>query len=543
MMAIDTGAVDRALGAIGTTFRLTRLYPPSHPAVLEAMRHITVALPGLAALGTIELKIGATGLHWHGQHLLPRNTQVAELAGLLFARGIRAIQINPGVTPEHWLGLFGVAVGNVVPDDAVLGRLTVLLGRRASQRLSASRALGEVPPAPAPAPASAPASAPAPVAAPAPPVQSAPPAAPSEPVFIAASSPPPAAPLPPPSETVGQSRASHVFRPNVLPADVEARRAVTALLAASGAEEQRANIERLRQLTPDVIALRDIGAVAEVVAGLDRSLGKIQDPGLQEAIGEVAGALADEAIVERMVTRLGEPRVPPAERAHLVHAVGALGAVSAGLVIDAYLHAAAERREAYRAAMRAAGERTIDVLQSRIESKVPEVVAAAAEFLGLTGSPQVAESLITLTRHGDERVREAALLGLAELGGREISRPAMPALKDESVLVRTAAARAIAAAGDVGATTVLVRRLEQEKDEGVLAALLKAIGHLGAPEALEVLAKFAEPGGRPRRTPFVRAAAIEGLAQLDRVEAKALLELYARDKEPTVKRAAEASLR
>ena len=78
-MAIDTGAVDRALGAIGTTFRLTRLYPPSHPAVLEAMRQITTCLPGLAALGTVEWKIGATGLHWHGQHLLPRNSQVAEL--------------------------------------------------------------------------------------------------------------------------------------------------------------------------------------------------------------------------------------------------------------------------------------------------------------------------------------------------------------------------------------------------------------------------------------------------------------------------------
>jgi HEAT repeat protein len=334
-----------------------------------------------------------------------------------------------------------------------------------------------------------------------------------------------------------------VFRPNVLPADVEARRAVTALLAASRPEDQRANIEKLRQLTPDVIALRDIGAVAEVVAGLDRSLGKIQDPEIQQAIGEVAGALADAAIVERMVARLGEPRVPPAERAHLVNAVGALGAVSAGLVVDAYLHAAPELREAYRAAMRAAGERAVDLLQNRIGSKVPEVVAAAAEFLGLSGDPHVAELLINLTRHADERVREAALLGLAELGGREISRPAMPALKDESVLVRTAAARAIAAAGDVGATTVLVRRLEQEKDEGVLAALLQAIGQLGAKEALEVLAKFAEPGGRPRRTPFVRAAAIEGLARLDRVEAKALLELYARDKEPTVKRAAEASLR
>jgi hypothetical protein len=275
---------------------------------------------------------------------------------------------------------------------------------------------------------------------------------------------------------------------------------------------------------------------------LDRCLGRSQDPEIQEQIGEVAGTLADETIVQRMVTRLGEPRVPPAERAHLVHAVGALGAVSAGLVVEAYLQAPPELREAYRAAMRAAGERITDVLQDQVKSNVPAVVAAAAEFLGLSGSPDVAPQLFDLTHHKDERVREAALLGLAELGGREIARPAMPLLKDDSVLVRTAAARTIAAAGDQGATTVLVRRLEQEKDEGVLAALLKAIGQLGATEALEVLARFAEPGGKPRRTPYVRAAAIEGLARLDRMEAKALLELYARDKEPTVKRAAEASL-
>jgi len=501
-MAIDTGAVDRALGAIGTTFRLTRLYPPSHPAVLEAMRQITAALPGLAALGTVEWKIGATGLVWHGQHLLPRNTQIAELAGLLFARGIRAIQVNPGVTPEHWLGLFGVAVGTVAPDDAVLGRITVLLGRRASQRLSASRAVSPEPP----------------------------PAAPSPPIPLS-------------TETVAPARANGMFRPNVLPADVNARRILAALESAPDADAQRALIDQLRTVTPDLLALRDIGAIAEVVAGLDRCLGKIQDPSVQEAIGGAAGALADEAIVERMVARLGEPRVPPAERAHLVRAVGALGAVSAGLVVDAYLHAPAELREPYRAAMREAGERATEILQTGVTSKVPEVVAASAEFLGLTGGQQTAPLLIDLARHSDERVREAALLGLAEIGGRDVSRPAIPFLKDESVLVRTAAARAIAAAGDAGATTVLVRRLEQEKDEGVLAALLKAVGQLGAKEALEVLARFAEPGGKPRRTPFVRAAAIEGLARLDRLEAKALLELYARDKEPTVKRAAEASLR
>ncbi|MGH7531469.1 MAG: hypothetical protein ACREMN_13895, partial [Gemmatimonadales bacterium] len=162
-MAIDTTAVDKALGTIGTTFRLTRLYPPSHPAVLEAMRHITAALPALAALGTVEWKIGATGLHWRGHHLLPRNTQVAELAGLLYARGVRAIQVHPGVTPEHLLGLFGVAVGSLGAEDASLGRITLLPGRGASQRLPAPRASGD-PPAVAPPPPSPQASQPPPAA-------------------------------------------------------------------------------------------------------------------------------------------------------------------------------------------------------------------------------------------------------------------------------------------------------------------------------------------------------------------------------------------
>jgi len=214
------------------------------------------------------------------------------------------------------------------------------------------------------------------------------------------------------------------------------------------------------------------------------------------------------------------------------------------LVVDAYLHAVAERREAYRAAMRAAGERTVELLQKPDREQGPEVVAAAAEFLGLTGSPQVYESLITLTHHGDERVREAALLGLAELGGREISRPAMPALKDESVLVRSAAARAVAAAGRRGRDHRSgTAGWSRKKTKGYWLRLLKAIGQLGAKEALGSPGEFAEPGGKPRRTPFVRAARSKAWRGLDRVEAKALLELYARDKEPTVKRAAEASLR
>jgi len=142
-------------------------------------------------------------------------------------------------------------------------------------------------------------------------------------------------------------------------------------------------------------------------------------------------------------------------------------------------------------------------------------------------------------------VREAALLGLAELGGREIF-----------------------AAGDAGAQRMnrcwCARRQRARSrqqatwgpppcwfpapgagaGEGVLAALLTAIGQLGAKEALEVLAKFAGAGWKAAshalRTALRRS---KGWRDWIAWKRKALLELYARDKEPTVKRAAEASLR
>jgi HEAT repeat protein len=336
-----------------------------------------------------------------------------------------------------------------------------------------------------------------------------------------------------------------VFRPDVLPPDVEIRRAVAALQTAETTETQRVAAEKLMALTPQVLAQRDVAIIAEVIVALDALLPKVQDAGVTEQIGAVGAALADGPIVERMVKRLGELRVPPGERAALVKAVGALAAVTAAQVVEAYLRTPAELREPYRAAIRVAADRAFEPLQNCLAGKGEEVVAATAHLLGLTGTPQAVPLLLTLIRHSADSVREAALHALAEIGGREGTRPAMPALKDESAAVRSAAAQVIGGGGDPGATTVLVRRLEQEDDEGVLAELLKAIGRLAAPQALEVLARYAEPGSRlqRRRSPHLRAAAIEGLGYLKRREARGLLELYSHDKEPSVRRAAEVALR
>jgi HEAT repeat protein len=518
-MAADTAGVDRALGAIGTTFRLMRLYPPTHPAVVEALRQIGEALPSLAALGTVEWKVGVTGLHWHGQHLLPRNAQIAELAGLLYARGVRAVTLNPGMTPDHVLALFQVATGTVPPDDGTLGRIALTLGRRTSARLERLRT---------PTPAAA---------------------APAIPE-------PPAAPSHPPAVTTAQStaaaadalmagkRASAAFRPDVLPVDVEVKRAVAALGNATTPEEQSAAVEKLTVLAPQVLGLRDVAVVAEAIAALDRLLPTAKDPKLAERIDQAALALSERALVERLVHRLGEARVPPEEREAVVAAVAALASLSMGLVLDAFLAAPVDLRAPYRGAVRKAADRALEPLQGKLADKDAQVVAAAAEFVGLTGSPQAVTLLIPLLRHPSEFVREAALLGLAEAGGREIARPAMPALKDESVAVRAAAARAVAAGGDPTSSTVLIRRVEQEPDEGVQAELLRAIGRLGAREALDVLARYAEPGGvMHRRSATVRAAAVDALRHIARPEARGLLELYSKDKEPAVRKAAEAGLK
>jgi hypothetical protein len=500
----ELGSLERCLGAIGTAFRLVRYYPPTHPAVQEAMRLVATNLPSVAAMGTVEWKVGATGMHWRGVHVLPRNAQLSELASLLFARGVRGIQLHPGATPDHIVALYGVATGTTPPDDASLGRVSVQTNKRtAAPRPSATAQL--------------------------------------YPTLSDRLSPSSEAPKWQRS-TEGR-RSSAMFRPDALPPDVESRRLVGALLTADSPEGLRGSAERLQELVAPVLELRDIALVAEILAGLDRALSRITDEATVERLGAVGESLAEPMLVERMVARLGEPRIPPTERGYLVGAVGALATLTIGPVLRAYLSAPAELREPYRAAIRAAADRAMEPLEQAIADSDPTVVATAAHFMGLTGSPEAIPLLAGLMRHSMDAVRETALHAMAEIGGKEIARPAVAALRDDSAAVRAAATRVIGVGGDPTATPALVRRLEHEEDEGVLAGILLAIGRLGAPEALGVLAKYAEPGGfLKRRTPHLRASAIEGIGHIHSTEARALLELYSHDKEPTVRRAAEAAL-
>jgi hypothetical protein len=325
-------------------------------------------------------------MHWRGQHLLPRNSQLSELASLLFARGVRVIQLNPGATPEHVLALYGVATGTTPLEDSTLGRITLQTTRRTATPRSASAQIF--------------------------------------PTLSDRLAPAPEAPRWQ-KRAPDARRSSTMFRPDALPPDVECRRLVAALLTAESPDGLQSTADRLQALIPEVLQLRDVALAAEIVAGLDRALSRIDDAATVEKLGAVGEALAQKALIERMVSRLGEPRMPPTERGFLVGAVGALAAWSVGPLLRAYLGAPAELREPYRAAIRVAADRAMEPLEAAIADKDDAVVAAAAQFMGLTGSPEAIPLLAGLMRHQRDTVREAALYAMAEIGGKEIARPAV----------------------------------------------------------------------------------------------------------------------
>src|SRR5207245_2370042 len=209
------------------------------------------------------------------------------------------------------------------PDDATLGRVTLSLGRRSAVRL-------ERLPTPTPGHDV--------------------PAVPD--TALSAAKTPPVASVP---EAAAAKRGSQVFRPDVLPPDVEAHRAIGVLKAAGTPEEQRAAVQTLNALAPGLLERCDVTTVAEAIATLDRLLPNATDPALVEAIDQVAVALSDRALVERMVQRLGESRVPPEEREALVAAVDALAGLSLTLVLDAFVGTPLDRRAPARAERRERG--------------------------------------------------------------------------------------------------------------------------------------------------------------------------------------------
>ena len=110
------------------------------------------------------------------------------------------------------------------------------------------------------------------------------------------------------------------------------------------------------------------------------------------------------------------------------------------------------------------------------------VARNAVDLAGKGARRELEADVIALTGHADERVRLAALHGLARIGTPNAIGTLQRAMRDPSPAVRTKAAAALGSLRRTLAMPMVTEALSQEQDAGVLTALRVALGIHTRPE-------------------------------------------------------------
>jgi HEAT repeat protein len=495
---MDVKVVESVLAEVGKAFRLCRFYPASHPTVQQAMADLSAVLPSLAPVGTVEIRIGPTGLALGTTSLSAKSPQIQEFAGLLYAQGHRGIILQPGVTADEFAALIRATAGVAGKSGSSLG-VTSQAPQLPHIQLESTSRKSATQKSRTPAQGMA---------------------------------------------AIGDgqamsSRSTGVFRPNALPPDIEARR-LTALLEVAMPAGALGPLARLGAVAQELASNRDFATLSEAVAALSR-WERSEDPAAAQAAQSSLAGCINDGTLSGMVGLVAGASVAAEVRATAAAALGGLGERAVPALFDAYVAAADDAvREAYARAVAAAGPGAVRHLETRASSEQVEQVRAAATLLGALGTAGAIHAVAPLAHHSDAGVRRAALGSLATLGGPDASRLVVAALRDADPGVRFEAARGVGRLGDRGFAGIILGRLKEEPDGGVETALIETLGRLREVRAVTQLSELARGvSGVFQRIPLaVRVAAIRALARIGTPEALAAIEPYKSDKIPDVRNAA-----
>lgn len=505
---MDVKPIESVLAEVGKAFRLCRFYPSSHPSVQQALSELSASLPSLTNVGVVELRISPTGFLLGATPVAPRNPPVQELAGLLYAQGHCALEIEPGVTADEFAALIWMVGGAGVKSMQSMGVHTQL---QSLPHLRLEQAVRQSSSSQRPSAAGTGSSA----------------AAMAE------------------GPSLGR-RSTGVFRPDALPPEIEAPRLITLVELAAPAEAPRM-LARLGEVAQDLAASRDVVGFAKAARALARAAAGDGPPEVVEAARRAMEACVTDATTGSLISRLEDSKLPADDRDTLVQVLGALGARVVPLVADSFLSVVTqEQRDVLLAVVRLVGEAALAPIGARIAAEPrAEAARAYAVFLGVIESPTSVPVLGTLTEHLNAGVRAAAIASLARIGGPEANRHLVHALRDANPAVRTEAARGIAWTGDRSASGIVMARLKDETETEVVVPLLEALGHLKETRAVSLLSDLANgvSGVFQRHPAAVRAAAIRALGQIGSPEARAAVESHRGDRTPELKAAAEEALK
>ena len=167
------------------------------------------------------------------------------------------------------------------------------------------------------------------------------------------------------------------------------------------------------------------------------------------------------------------------------------------------------------------------------------VARNAADLLGEMQAAEAEGPLGDLLKHDDDRVRRAAANALAKIGTPKAVQGLHVALKDSSPDVRKQAASGLALRKGQKSANTLSRALDDEADAEVQLEILRALGRLATPDAVQKLVKAAEPEGRlfKKKNVAYRVAAVRALGEARTPAALTTLQSLVNDKEREVREA------
>ena len=248
-------------------------------------------------------------------------------------------------------------------------------------------------------------------------------------------------------------------------------------------------------------------------------------------------------VIEELVQRLGKARSEE-ERTGLRSTLLHVGADTVTPLVRELVAATdVSARRAYRDALVALDHVGVPLLEDMIGDERWFVVRNMVGILGEIRSADAIEHFRRTIEHSDARVRRETVLALSKVGGEEAVPLLARGLNDRETPLRTAAALGLGLTKLAVAVGPLLSRLPQESDPEVEVEIVRALGRVGDPRAIPVLAERASGGGFFSRIPSsIRVEAVRALGEIGGEAARPVLQRLLRDRNAEVREAALKAL-
>jgi hypothetical protein len=318
-----------------------------------------------------------------------------------------------------------------------------------------------------------------------------------------------------------------------MPAD-DLARAVAAFLGGDGGAATE-----VRSLA---VGLRDklsLDPVADAVERLVQGAGEPPDP----ATLDLARDAINPAVASRMVQRIGHERDEERRAAYIVLS-SRLGLPMALAFKGALTEATSDTvRRTYHDHLAAMGDVSRPIIEAMVGDENRFLVRNGVALLGEMGGGRATELVTAALADTDARVRREALLALAKVGDEGSAPLVVGLLDDADTDVRVAAAVAAGELRVVRAQRRLITMLDEADDPDARVTVLRALGQLQDPGAVQAIEKLAVRSLFSKPPTEVRIAAYQALHRIGTPHARQLVQAALEDKEPAVQAAVRKLVR